>query len=153
MKLVTANKLNRFWKNGVVAKMVAKTKILKTMEEVTANTNDENVAGAGVVAELNDKVSSQPEWIQDSTGKITGYKTPGGADTVFPFNCGDFILKLQASVSLVASGTNAGTAYPIICVTYKDKEFSVSISGQTYLSYGHNSASMGQVSVSSFETL
>ena len=32
--------------------MVAKTKILKTMEEVTANTNDENVAGAGVVAEL-----------------------------------------------------------------------------------------------------
>ena len=36
-------------------------------------------------AELNDKVSSQPEWIQDSTGKITGYKTPGGADTVFPF--------------------------------------------------------------------
>lgn len=28
----------------------------------------------------------QPEWIEDSTGKITGYKTPGGADTVFPFS-------------------------------------------------------------------
>lgn len=29
---------------------------------------------------------SSPEWITDSTGKITGYKTQGGADTVFPFN-------------------------------------------------------------------
>lgn len=29
---------------------------------------------------------SRPDWITDSTGKITGYKTPGGADTVFPFS-------------------------------------------------------------------
>ncbi len=28
----------------------------------------------------------QPEWNYDSTGKIIGYKTPGGADTVFPFS-------------------------------------------------------------------
>lgn len=34
---------------------------------------------------LNDKLAGQPEWIKDSTGKITGYKT-GGADTVFPFS-------------------------------------------------------------------
>lgn len=30
---------------------------------------------------------SRPQWITDSAGKITGYKTTaGGADTVFPFN-------------------------------------------------------------------
>lgn len=35
--------------------------------------------------ELNNNLMSRPQWITDSTGKITGYKTPGGADTVFPF--------------------------------------------------------------------
>lgn len=29
---------------------------------------------------------SRPEWIMGVDGKITGYKTPGGADTVFPFS-------------------------------------------------------------------
>ncbi len=36
--------------------------------------------------ELYNNLMQQPEWIKDSTGKITGYKTPGGADTVFPFS-------------------------------------------------------------------
>lgn len=35
---------------------------------------------------LNNNLVSRPDWITDSTGKITGYKTPGGADTVFPFS-------------------------------------------------------------------
>ncbi len=43
MKLATANKINRLWNNGVLAKMVAKTKVLKTLEEVAASTNEENV--------------------------------------------------------------------------------------------------------------
>jgi len=34
---------------------------------------------------LNNNLTSRPEWITDTSGKITGYKTPGGADTVFPF--------------------------------------------------------------------
>lgn len=29
-----------------------------------------------------------PQFIYDETGKITGYKSPGGADTVFPFSRG-----------------------------------------------------------------
>lgn len=33
-----------------------------------------------------DGFSEQPEWIRDSTGKITGYKTSAGADTVIPFS-------------------------------------------------------------------
>ncbi len=65
--------------------MLVSKKVLTTMEEVEANTNETNLVAAPVVAELNDKLAGQPEWIKDSTGKITGYKT-GGADTVFPFN-------------------------------------------------------------------
>lgn len=33
-----------------------------------------------------DEFSEQPEWILNETGKITGYKTSAGADTVFPFS-------------------------------------------------------------------
>lgn len=44
-----------------------------------------NLVAAPVVAELNDKLAGQPEFLYDASGKITGYKTPGGADTVFPF--------------------------------------------------------------------
>lgn len=86
MKVVTANKINRLWRNGVLAKMIAKTKVLNTAEEIEANTSAENVAGALVAKELYNNLMQQPEWIKDSTGKITGYKTPGGADTVFPFS-------------------------------------------------------------------
>ena len=85
MKVVTANKINRLWRNGVLAKMIAKTKVLNTAEEIEANTSAENVAGALVAKELYNNLAQQPEWIEDATGKITGYKTPGGADTVFPF--------------------------------------------------------------------
>ncbi len=45
MKVVTANKINRLWRNGVLAKMIAKTKVLNTAEEIEANTSAENVAG------------------------------------------------------------------------------------------------------------
>ena len=60
-------------------------KVLTTMDEVEANTNETNLVAAPVVAELNDKLAGQPEFLYDASGKITGYKTPGGADTVFPF--------------------------------------------------------------------
>ncbi len=60
-------------------------RVLTTPEEVQANTNEKNLASAVVVGELYNNLMQQPEWIKDSTGKITGYKTPGGADTVFPF--------------------------------------------------------------------
>lgn len=34
---------------------------------------------------INSSLESQPNFVYDSTGKITGYKTKVGADTVFPF--------------------------------------------------------------------
>ena len=45
-----------------------------------------------------------PQWITDSTGKITGYKTKGGADTVFPFK--DFTSLKQKSFCKLSGATN-----------------------------------------------
>lgn len=42
---------------------------------------------------------SRPEFITDENGKITGYKTLGGADTVFPFS----------SFYLIANGTTTAS--------------------------------------------
>lgn len=62
-------------------------RILDTVEEVEANTDDGYLMGAKAGAALINDLAQQPEWIRDATGKITGYKTQqGGADTVFPFS-------------------------------------------------------------------
>lgn len=37
---------------------------------------------------VNSSLDEQPDFIYDATGKITGYKTKAGADTVFPFKKG-----------------------------------------------------------------
>ena len=47
----------------------------------------------------------QPEWIEDATGKITGYKTLGGADTVFPFK------NLPEKFIITATGQGGTTSY------------------------------------------
>lgn len=75
---------------------LAHKKVLTTMEEVEASTNETNLVAAPVVAELKAKlVGFEP--ICDATGKITGYKTDiGGADTVFPFNDKHFMPKGQS---------------------------------------------------------
>ncbi|MCM1124273.1 MAG: hypothetical protein NC416_16950, partial [Eubacterium sp.] len=60
MKLITANKLNRLWKNGILPelqKRIEKTRVLKSLEEIAANTNAENLAGAAAVNELNNKLN------------------------------------------------------------------------------------------------
>ena len=98
MKLVTANKINRLWENGILAKMVAKTKVLNTPEEIEANTSAENVTGALVTKELYNNLKGF-EPILDSTGKITGYKTSvGGADTVFPFS-GNYTVVFRLTIN------------------------------------------------------
>ena len=52
--------------------MLVSKKVLTTMEEVEANTNETNLVAAPVVAELNDKLAGQPEFLYDASGKITG---------------------------------------------------------------------------------
>ena len=44
------------------------------------------------VYKLNSSLESQPNFVYDSTGKITGYKTKVGADTVFPFKSGGTVM-------------------------------------------------------------
>lgn len=90
MKLISANKLNRLWNNGVVAKMVAKTKILKTLEEIEANTSEENVAGATALKEVNNNLMfpDGAKFYPDIKNGERGYNTDParGADTFVPFN-------------------------------------------------------------------
>lgn len=60
---------------------------------------------------LTNNLAQQPEWIEDSTGKITGYKTSiGGADTVFPFS-GNYtvVFRLTLSVHGHMDGKNYGS--------------------------------------------
>ena len=52
MKIITANKLNRLWNNGFV------DKVLKTKEEIMANTEPDNLPSALAVKELNDNLKS-----------------------------------------------------------------------------------------------
>ena len=40
----------------------------------------------------NSSLESQPNFVYDSTGKITGYRTKAGADTVFPFKSGGTVM-------------------------------------------------------------
>lgn len=51
---------------------------------------------------INSSLESQPNFVYDSTGKITGYKTKVGADTVFPFSSG------FNGADIYMSGTNSG---------------------------------------------
>ena len=41
---------------------------------------------------INSSLQDQPTFEYDSTGKITGYKTKVGADTVFPFKSGGTVM-------------------------------------------------------------
>lgn len=68
--------------------------VLDTGEEIMANTASNKAAGAKGVKELFTEVTNSLGGVSqlivdETTGKITGYKTEiGGADTVFPFSSG-----------------------------------------------------------------
>lgn len=104
MKHVSANKLNKLWKDGILPALLGKidrTKVLTTMEQVEANTNAENIASALVIGQLNNNLGGL-KFVQDEEGNW-GY-IPSGADTVIPFNNFNNI-KLA---SLFSYGTTSG---------------------------------------------
>ena len=72
--------------NGMTAEI--KLGAIDGITDSLASTSSRIAASAKSVATLNNHLAQQPNFIYDSTGKIIGYKTPGGADTVFPFNKG-----------------------------------------------------------------
>lgn len=130
-----------------MGKLVPK-KVLTTMEEVEANTNETNLVAAPVIAELSNKLAGQPQFVYGSDGKITGYKTQGGADTVFPFS--DI-----SNLKLLLSAPDSGYAgYRVGSYTCK-KEYqyyfainnnqrAIVFTDATQLGYGVVSAGNGQ---------
>ena len=106
MKLITANKLNKFWKTGVLpiknalTGKVDKTKVLNTKEEITANTSSDYAAGALPVKELINSLGGITFGV-DADGNY-GY-IKAGADTVTPFKKDVALPKITARTT----GTNS----------------------------------------------
>lgn len=80
MKIVTGNRLNEFW-DELKGVFVPKSKVLKTMEEIEANTNEENVAGATALKEVNNKLMHGNLSFDYTGGKLYA-EIKDGADTV-----------------------------------------------------------------------
>ncbi|GEM_PF-4739987 len=94
-----------------MGKLVTK-KVLTTMEEVEANTNETNLVAAPVVAELNDKLVSNVS--VNSDGKLV--VTKGGADTVLPFSKFNSLVygipsDLKKGDWVIVAGTYSGSGY------------------------------------------
>lgn len=65
------------------------------------NGESENIATSiKAVNQLNNNLKGV-EFITDTTGKITGYKTKTGADTVFPFSGGDYEITINLLFSKI----------------------------------------------------
>lgn len=112
-------------------------KILKTTEEVEANTNENNLASAVVVGELINDLSNQPQFIYDATGKIIGYRTKEGADTEFPFNDAGYTISGYAINVSYASTGNITSMLPIKGI----KHLKFSYAFQNYYNSGYISLS------------
>lgn len=91
-RFVSKDNLGRVW-------MRLFGKVLNSKEEIEANTSENMIAGADAVKEVYSSLKDQPTFEYDSTGKITGYKTKVGADTVFPFSGGNFELVIVVRVA------------------------------------------------------
>lgn len=98
--------LDRFYK------AFQRKRVLKSLEEVLATTNEEDVASAMTVAALNNKLAGF-EPVLDNAGRMIGYKTDiGGADTVYPFRrpySGSFNLSWSTS----SGGYYGNVSFPV----------------------------------------
>ena len=80
-------------------------------------------------------MESQPNFVYDSTGKITGYKTKAGADTVFPFKSGGvdkIIFRLVKTYDAPSNYTNRH----IYADLYSDDDLVKSIEVIVFQAYG-----------------
>lgn len=86
--------------------------ILNSLAEVSAATQQNTIAGALALKEVNSSLTDLGGFkpvIDETTGEITGYKTTiGGADTVFPFKRGKLIFATKFAYS---TKDNGGTCY------------------------------------------
>lgn len=73
--------------NKAINESVDQARVIDDYKTLAAVNQNGFVPGAKPVAQLIRDLSAVPEFVIDkSTGKITGYKTKAGADTVFPFS-------------------------------------------------------------------
>lgn len=92
-KFISLPKLTRFYSNLT-------GKILNTTEEISANTNEDMVAGALALKSVNNSLVSDI-YVGDD-GKL--HKVKGGADTVLPFSGGEYYLLHGAVVNSAYKG-------------------------------------------------
>ena len=122
MRIVTANKLNRLWKNGFLPKLglkIDKTKVLTTVEQVAANTNAENIAGATAVKTIYNNLTSQlpggVKILAEGSGADVKYYAQLGADAASKKLLGNAKIKAAYTAKDAPSYTlTADTGYKFI---------------------------------------
>lgn len=110
MKHTSGNKLNRLWQRGILpalAKKLEVTKVLKTQEQVEANTNPDNVASAVVVGEVINNLGGCQFAQEGNDFYIVG------ADSVRKkLGSGNYRITVQANAGIDGASTGAqNTAY------------------------------------------
>ncbi|WP_434311450.1 hypothetical protein [Hominifimenecus sp. rT4P-3] len=103
-----------------------------------------------MVDQLNATLNNVPEFIVDETsGKITGYKTAaGGADTVYPFSS-NFVMSVTVTGKLSDGGPDVSFSKTYE-ITYQNGTFSCTGSGSDYLDwYGNVTVWIDSIEVNS----
>ena len=82
---------------------------------------------------INSSLESQPNFVYDSTGKITGYKTKAGADTVFPFSVSDNIdiIYLGAQTTIILENDYDNVA--VVCNANSTSFKQITVNGEAIL--------------------
>lgn len=107
-----------------------KPDLLTTKEQLRANTAAGKSVDALVVKELDNNLMSRPQFIYDVSGKITGYRTKGGADTVFPFSSLEN-MTYQCTLRCI-NDTVPSTATVVLPENFESIDISISTSAGTY---------------------
>lgn len=141
MKIITLNRLNRFWKKGVapikqaVAGKFDSGKMLNTLEEIAANTSPDYGAGAMAVKELNGNLDNGREI---SYSFADGFAASGFA----LYRIGNF---LMASGRIGASKPISGSGTPMIILN--NVKFIRSIDVQCAIFFTNKGTDIGVVSM------
>lgn len=114
----------------------AETKV-GAIDGITSDLSGESENIAASIKCVNELNNNLPQFIYDSTGKITGYKTLGGADTVFPFKSDiSFLFYAKDSVDGTDQSYNMNYYLEFDIANYSSIEFkNVSISGTRSKNY------------------
>lgn len=109
--------------------------ILNSLAEVSAATQQNTIAGALALKEVNSSLQDQPTFEYDESGKITGYKTKnGGADTVFPFKSGSNFELLHSGSHYSSKNISIPTQKEVVLIIWACSDLDqlqITISGAT----------------------